>query len=221
MSEVIRRAIVLAAGLGERMRPLTLTTPKPLLEVRGRALIEYHLARLAAAGVREIAVNVCWLKAAFAARLGDGSRYGVALRYFDEGDAPLDVGGGIRNALAYFGDEPFAVVNGDVYTDYPAPPPAPARGVWGHLVLVPNPPQHPAGDFGLECGEVRGDGSRRYTYSGLATLRPELFAGVPPGKRALKPLLDAALRAGRLTGEVYGGQWNDVGTPDRLAALNA
>jgi len=217
----IRRAIVLAAGRGERMRPLTLTTPKPLLQVHGTPLIVHHLRRLAAAGVEDVAVNVSWLKEHFAPALGDGAAFGLRIRYFDEGPEPLDVGGGILNALDFFGDEPFAVVNGDVYSDFALPPPAPADGMLGHLVLVPNPTQHPRGDFGLECAELRLSGAHRYTYSGLATLHPRLFAGLAPGVRPLKPLLDRALTAGRLSAEVYRGIWNDVGTPERLAALNA
>ena len=216
----LRRAIVLAAGFGERMRPLTLTTPKPLLTVGGKPLIVHHLEKLAAAGIREIAINVCWLKQSFPDALGDGARFGVALRYFDEGDAPLEVAGGIRNALDFFNSEPFAVVNGDVYTDRPLSLTAPAAGRLGHLVLVPNPAQHPRGDFALECDEVRLDGPHRYTYSGLASFAPALFDGLPPGRSSLKPLLLRALRAGRLSAEVYGGLWSDVGTPERLAELN-
>ncbi len=217
----VRRAIVLAAGRGERMRPLTLTTPKPLLNVGGTPLIVHHLRRLAAAGIQDVAVNVSWLKDEFPRLLGDGTRYGVRIRYFDEGPEPLDVGGGIFNALPFFEGAPFAVVNGDVYSDYPLPAQLPDAGRLGHLVLVENPVQHPRGDFALECGELRLSGPRRYTYSGLATLHPALFAGVTPGARPLKPLLDRALAAGRLSGEVYAGVWNDVGTPERLAALNA
>ncbi len=223
MSEpvAIRRAIVLAAGRGERMRPLTLHTPKPLLKVGGKPLIVHHLERLAQRGVREIAINLSWLSEQFAPLLGDGSRYGVHIRYFDEGPEPLNVGGGIRNALEFFNDEPFAVVNGDVYTDFPLPVRAPASGVLGHLLLVANPAQHSAGDFALECAEVRPTGARTYTYAGVSTLSPQLFAGLAPGAAPLKPLLLAAMQAGRLTGEVYDGVWNDIGTPERLAAQNA
>lgn len=216
----VRRAIVLAAGLGERMRPLTLTTPKPLLPVAGKPLIVHHLEKLAAAGIREIAINVCWLKGSFPEALGDGTRFGVSIRYFDEGDAPLEVGGGIRNALDFFAGEPFAVVNGDVYTDRPLALGPPVEGVLGHLILVPNPLHHPRGDFGIECGEVRIEGPRRYTYAGIGTFRPELFGGMPRGRAGLRPLLERALRAGRLSAEVHGGLWSDVGTPARLAELN-
>ncbi len=216
----LRRAIVLAAGFGERMRPLTLATPKPLLAVGGKPLIVHHLEKLAAAGIREVAINVCWLKQQFPDALGDGSAFGVSIRYYDEGDAPLEVAGGIRNALGFFDGEPFAVVNGDVYTDRPLALTAPAPGLLGHLVLVPNPAQHPHGDFGLECGEVRTEGPRRYTYAGLASFAPALFDGLPRGRASLKPLLMRALRAGRLSGEVHGGVWSDVGTPERLDELN-
>lgn len=215
----VRRVMVLAAGRGERMRPLTLTTPKPLLPVNGTPLIVHHLRRLRAAGVIDIAINVSWLKEAFAPALGDGSAFGVRITYFDEGDEPLEVAGGIRNALEFFGDEPFGVINADVYTDGPLPLAAPGPGCLGHLLLVPNPPQHPRGDFGLECSEVRLDAPVRHTYAGLAAFRPALFRDLPPGRAPLKPLLLRALRAGRLTGVLYRGLWSDVGTPERLAAL--
>ena len=212
--------MILAAGFGERMRPLTLSTPKPLLPVDGTPLIVRHLRRLAAGGVSDVVINVCWLKDAFRPVLGDGSEFGLRLRYVDEGDAPLEVAGGIRNALEHFGEAPFCVVNGDVYCDYPLPVAAPAPGRLGHLVLVPNPAQHPRGDFALECGEVRLDGARRYTYAGIASFQPTLFASLPAGRAALKPLLVGALRAGRLTGELHEGEWSDVGTPERLEALS-
>jgi N-acetyl-alpha-D-muramate 1-phosphate uridylyltransferase len=216
-----RRALVLSAGRGERMRPLTLATPKPLLEAGGKALIRWHLEALARAGFGEVAVNVSWLGAKLRAALGDGSAFGLAIRWFEEGDEPLEVAGGIRNALDYLGPEPFMVVNGDIFADYPLPPPAPAAGLLAHLVLVPNPPEHPRGDFGLECGELRHAGAPAYTYAGIASFRPELFSALAPGKHRLRPLLERALLAGRVSAEVHRGQWTDVGTPDRLAALDA
>ena len=213
--------MLLAAGRGERMRPLTLALPKPLLPAGGRPLIEWHIERLASGGVAEIGINTSWLGERLRAALGDGTRFGVRLHWFDEGPEPLEAAGGIVNALALFGDEPFAVVNADVWTDYALPPPAPPTGRLAHLVLVDNPAHHPRGDFGLECGELRLDGPRRYTFSGLASYQPRLFAALPAGRRALKPLLDAALGAGLVTGELYTGRWVDVGTPARLAALDA
>ena len=217
----IRRALVLAAGRGERMRPLTDHVPKPLLPVGGRPLITWHLAKLAAAGVREVAINTSWLGDRLREALGDGSGHGVAIRWYDEGPEPLETGGGIVNALGMFGDEPFVAVNGDVWTDLPLPPAAPAVGRLAHLVLVPNPVQHPRGDFGLECGELRQDGPLRYTFSGIATYRPALFAALAPGRRPLKPVLDRALAAGLVSAELHQGRWTDVGTPQRLAELDA
>jgi MurNAc alpha-1-phosphate uridylyltransferase len=215
------RALVLAAGRGERMRPLTDSMPKPLLRVGGRPLIVWHLEKLAAAGVREVAINTSWRGDVLRAALGDGAAYGVVIRWFDEGPEPLETAGGIRNALALFGGEPFAVVNGDVWSDLPLPPPVPAPDRLAHLVLVPNPPQHPRGDFAIECGELRLDGPARYTFSGIATYRPALFEGLVPGRRPLKPILDRAAAAGLVTAELHGGRWVDVGTPERLAQLDA
>jgi len=217
----LRRAMLLAAGRGERMRPLTATVPKPLLEVGGKALIVWHLERLARGGVTEVAINISWLGEKLRAALGDGAGLGLRIAWFDEGPEPLETAGGIRNALAFFGAEPFAVINADVYTEMPLPPAAPAPGRLAQLVLVPNPPQHPRGDFGLECGELRLDGPRRYTFSGIASYRPALFAGLSPGRRALKPVLDRAAHAGLVGAEVFRGRWADVGTPERLAALAA
>ena len=217
----LRRAMLLAAGRGERMRPLTLTVPKPLLQAGGKALIAWHLEALARGGVREVAINTSWLGAALHAALGDGSAFGVRIHWYDEGPEPLETAGGIRNALAAFGDESFAVVNADVFCDRPLPPPAPAAGRLAHLVLVPNPPQHPRGDFALEAGEVRLEGARRYTFSGIASYDPRLFRALSPGRRALKPVLLEAMHAGLVTGEIHAGRWVDVGTPERLAALDA
>jgi MurNAc alpha-1-phosphate uridylyltransferase len=215
------RAMLLAAGRGERMRPLTATLPKPLLAAGGKPLIVWHLERLARGGVTVVAINVSWLGGQLRAALGDGRAFGLHIEWYDEGPEPLETAGGIRNALALFGDEPFAVVNGDVYTDLPLPPPAPAPGRLAHLVLVPNPAEHPRGDFGLECGELRVDGARRYTFAGIASYRPALFAGLVPGRRPMRPVWDRAAHAGLVTAELYGGRWVDVGTPERLAALNA
>lgn len=232
MSPVIRRAMVLAAGRGERMRPLTLTTPKPLLKVGGRPLIEWHLLKLAAAGVTDVVVNTSWLGEQLPQALGDGSRFGLALRYSHEGPEPFETAGGIIAALPWLAPSaapvaPFAVVNGDVWTDAPLPPPVPGETDLAHLVLVDNPPQHPRGDFRLTDGpgrravRPREEGQPSYTFSGLATYWPAFFADLPVGRRPLKPLLDAAIDAGRLVGSHWAGRWTDVGTPERLAALDA
>jgi len=215
------RALILAAGRGERMRPLTLTTPKPLLPVGGKPLIQWHLERLAAAGVREIAINTSWLGRTLQDAIGDGGRFGVTLRWFDEGPEPLETAGGIRNALAFFAGAPFAVVNGDIWCDYALPPPVPAQGRLAHLVLVPNPAHHPRGDFAIECDELRLAGPALHTFSGIATYDPALFAGLAAGRRPLKPVLDRAAVAGLVSAELYAGRWVDVGTPERLAQLDA
>lgn len=215
------KAMVLAAGRGERMRPLTDDTPKPLLCAGGRPLIEYHLLALAGAGVREAVVNLSWHADKLRAHLGDGSRFGLELQFSEEGPVPLETGGGIHRALDRLGPGPFLVVNGDVWTDFPLESLSLPEGALAHLVLVPNPPQHPAGDFWLEPGGRIGHAGERGTYSGLAVFDPDLFAGCLPGRFPLKPLLDRARESGQLTGEFWRGHWHDVGTPERLAALDA
>jgi len=218
---MVKRAMVLAAGRGERMRPLTDKVPKPLLRVGSQTLIERHLVQLARVGIHEVAINVSWLGAALQDALGSGSRYDVRIHWFDEGPEPLETAGGIVNALGFFADEPFVVVNADVYTDHSLRLAEPAPGRLASLVLVPNPPQHPRGDFGLECNELRLGASSRYTFAGIACYHPKFFAGLGSGKRPLKPLLDLAAGAGLVSATVYAGVWEDVGTPERLAALDA
>ena len=217
------RAIVLAAGRGERMRPLTDRTPKPLLPVAGTPLIVWHLRALERAGITEVVVNLSWLGEQIRERLGTGADYGVRLEYSEEGPVPLETGGGIFRALPLLGSGPFVVVNGDVWTDFPlaqlAQRPGPDSDA--HLVLVPNPPQHPRGDFALIEGQVRDTGESRLTYSGIGVFRPELFTGCADGRFPLLPLLRRAIAAGRLGGEAYRGEWNDIGTPDRLASLDS
>ena len=168
-----------------------------------------------------VAINTSLLGEQLRAALGDGAGFGLRIEWFDEGPEPLETAGGIRNALGAFGAEPFAVVNADVYTDRPLPPPVPSAGRLAHVVLVPNPEHHPRGDFGLECGELRLDGPRRYTFAGIATYRPELFAALAPGRRPLRPVLERAAHAGLVSAELHTGRWADVGTPARLAALDA
>ena len=219
------RAMILAAGRGERMRPLTDQMPKPLVPVAGRPLIEYHLAALAAAGVQDCVINCGWLGAQLPATLGDGSRWQLRLHYSDEGWPALETGGGVRRALPLLGDEPFLLINGDVYTDQPLAPllaraQALAPNDLAHLVLVPNPAHNLRGDFGCVAGRVVPKCSDSYTFSGLSVLRPALFEGQRDGAFPLGPLLRDAAIAGRVSGEVSSARWSDVGTPERLAALN-
>ncbi len=216
----VMRAMILAAGRGERMRPLTDHTPKPLLEVGGRTLIEHHLIRLAQAGVREVVINLAHLGERIAQALGDGARQGVRIVYSHEGERALETGGGIFHALPMMGEAPFIVVNGDVYSDFPyASLPTDVPG-WAHLVMVPNPAQHPQGDFLLAGDSVRDEGEPRLTYSGIGVLRRELFADCRAGVFPLAPLLRRAMTAGRVSGQRYDGLWCDVGTPERLRALD-
>lgn len=216
------RAMILAAGRGERMRPLTDHTPKPLLLVGGKPLIAWHIERLAHAGFRDLVINHAHLGKQIESALGDGSHFGVSIAYSDEGEA-LETAGGIANALPLLGAAPFLVVNGDIYTDYDFSQLThqPMDGVVAHLVLVDNPPQHAGGDFYLEGGRLVEYGALRQTFSGIGVYRPELFASVTPGSKArLAPLLHAAIAEKRVTAEHYRGDWVDVGTPERLQALD-
>ncbi|HEY0855460.1 MAG TPA: nucleotidyltransferase family protein [Albitalea sp.] len=223
------KAIILAAGRGERMRPLTDHRPKPLLEVRGKPLIEWHLEALARAGVREVVVNTAWLEQQLVDALGDGSRFGVTLHYSMEGrdhGGALETAGGIAKALPWLG-ECFWVVSGDVFVpgfvfDAAAAQSFDAGGMLAHLWLVPNAPHHPHGDFGIdEQGLAVGEAAQRYTWASVGLFRAALVAGVVPGERAaLRPSLDAAIARRLVSAELWGGEWTDVGTPERLAELN-
>ncbi len=213
------KAMILAAGRGERMRPLTDTTPKPLLTVRGRPLIEHHFAALAGAGITDLVVNTGWLGAKLRDHVGDGRRFGVRVAWSEEGYPPLETGGGVHHALSLLGTGPFWLVNGDVYCQYPFAPRPLAAGAMAHLVLVPNPLQHPDGDFALVAGRVSNAAAGRLTYSGLAIIDPRLLAGCKAGRFPLAPLLRAAADRGEITGELFAGAWSDVGTPERLAQL--
>lgn len=218
------RALILAAGRGERMRPLTDALPKPLLPAGGRPLIDYHIDALARAGIRNLVVNLSWLGDKLRAYLGDGSRYGVRISFSEEGPVPLETGGGIHQALGLLGDAPFWVVNGDINCDFAFDQRGLPPGRLAHLVLVANPPQHPAGDFVLADGLVCGDepaGASRLTFAGISLLHPALFAGARPGRFPLAPLLREAARRGQVSGERHPGRWTDVGTPQRLAQLDA
>ncbi len=218
------RAMILAAGRGERMRPLTDHTPKPLLKVAGRALIEYHLERLAAAGITEVVINHAYLGSQIEQFLGSGQRYGLRITYSPEAEG-LETGGGIYNALPLLGDAPFLVVNADVWTDFPfesalQQPRCP--GDLAHLILVANPAHNAEGDFALSAeGRVLDVGEGRLTFSGIACYRAEFFSHCSPGVFPLAPLLRQAIAAGRVSGECYEGRWVDVGTPARLNALDA
>ena len=227
------KALIFAAGLGERMRPLTDTTPKPLLPVGGKPLIEWHLEKLAALGIREVVVNTSWLAEQFPAALGAGARWDLRVHYAFEGDIPLETGGGMWNALPLLGDAPFLLVNGDVWTDFDfAALPREPRGL-AHLVMVDRPPQATHGDFALDAGGcVRADGAHKLTYAGIGVYRPQLLErwrdAIPEPALAngkpkfpLAPVLRAHMAAGRITGEYHRGRWTDVGTPERLARLDA
>jgi MurNAc alpha-1-phosphate uridylyltransferase len=218
------KAMILAAGRGERMRPLTDTLPKPLIAVHGQPLVERHLERLATAGVREVVINTGWLGERLEAALGDGSRLGVSIAWSREGWPCLETGGGVRKALPLLGPAPFLVLNGDVWTDYPLAGLV-ARAVslpahdLAHLLLVPNPAHHRRGDFTLAGGRVVPACAETHTYSGLAVLRPELLDGSAEGPFPLGPLLREAAIRGQVSGEVYEGRWSDVGTLQRLQEL--
>ena len=213
------KAMILAAGRGERMRPYTDLTPKPLLSVGGKRLIEYHLYALAGIGITDIIINHAHLGQQIEQTLGDGRRYGVTIHYTAEGEQGLETGGGIFNALPLLGHEPFIVINGDVWTDYPLNNLPQEPDGLAHLVLVDTPDFKPEGDFVLEQGRVHeGDGAR-LTFSGIAVYRPALFAGCRAGVFPLAPLLRQAMVSGQISGEHYTGHWVDVGTPQRLQAL--
>jgi N-acetyl-alpha-D-muramate 1-phosphate uridylyltransferase len=213
------KAMILAAGKGERLRPLTLHTPKPLVPVAGVPLIEYHLRALAAAGVTELVINHAWLGAQIEAYLGDGARFGVSIAYSPEGE-PLETGGGILRALPLLGEQPFILINGDIFTDYAfAQLQRPLSGL-AHLVLLDNPAHNPRGDFTLLADGQLLDaqpGQASLTYSGIALLSPQLFAGCVPGAFKLAPLLRQAMAQGLVSGERYVGRWVDVGSHERLA----
>ncbi|MDF1529029.1 MAG: nucleotidyltransferase family protein [Sedimenticola sp.] len=214
--------MILAAGRGERMRPLTDTTPKPLLQVAGKPLIQYHVEALVRAGIKQLVVNHAHLGEQIIDFLGTGERWGVSISYSAEPPGALETGGGIHQALPLLGSAPFWVVNGDVWTDYAFAPYTLSAGTLAHLVMVDNPTQHPAGDFVLNAdGLLSADAGQRFTYSGIGLYRPELFSGCSAGIFPLAPLLREAMARGRVSGEYYAGGWMDIGTPERLAALDA
>jgi len=217
------KAMILAAGLGTRMRPLTLNMPKPLLKVADRALIEYHIERLASAGIREIVINHAWLGTQIEEFLGDGAKYGVSIDYSAESE-PLETAGGIRKALSLLaagGEKQFLLVNGDVFTNYPFENLL-SQSDDPHLVLVPNPEHNPNGDFGLREGRVNSVDEIGYTFSGISRLSIEMFETIALDEKApLAPLLRELIAEGKVSGELFEGFWVDVGTPARLEELNS
>ena len=214
------KAMILAAGRGERMRPLTDHIPKPLLKVGGKSLIVWHLERLAKAGFKEVVINHAHLGEQIEQALGDGSVWGLSIRYSPETTA-LETAGGIANALPFFGDAPFLVVNGDVFTEVDFGALQLVSPNLAHLVMVDNPPQHLDGDFVVDSGKVTNQGNHKLTFSGVGIYHPSLFVDVEQGQAAkLAPLLRLAMAKGLVTGEHYQGVWHDIGTPERLSFLD-
>jgi MurNAc alpha-1-phosphate uridylyltransferase len=216
------KALVFAAGRGERMRPLTDTTPKPLLKAGGKALIEYSIENLAKAGFRDVVINVAYLGQQIIDYCGDGSRWGVSIAYSDEGDTALETAGGIVKALPLLGQQPFLAINSDIICDYPL---AQLRGRQfdlAHLVMIDNPPHHPQGDFSLDStGLLSEQGDNKLTFSGIGLYRPELFAGLSVEPMKLRPVFNAAMQSQRISGERFTGTWIDIGTPERLNELDS
>lgn len=215
------RAMILAAGRGERMRPLTDRLPKPLLPVAGKPLIVHHLEALAAAGVVDVVINHAWLGQLIEQQLGDGQQFGVRIQYSAEGATGLETAGGIKKALPLLGGEPFIVINGDVLSTFnPRVLIATglAPGALAHLVLVPNPPQHPAGDFAFATNLpwLNSTGTELFTFSGIALYHPDFFSEVPDGPQKLAPFLRQAMARQQVSGELFRGYWADIGTPERL-----
>ena len=215
------RAMILAAGRGERLRPLTDRIPKPLVPVRGKPLIEYHLEALAAAGFREIVINQGHLGELLPEELGDGGRWGVNIHWSVEPREPLETGGGIHQALPLLGDGPFLVVNGDIFCAYPFARLRAVKCDHAHLVMVPNPPHNPDGDFALRSAIIQEDGPERLTFAGIAVYHPRLLAGCEAGRYSVIPILKRAMREHIVTGERFDGPWNDIGTLERLEQAEA
>ncbi len=213
------RAMILAAGRGERLRPLTDSIPKPLLEVGGKLLIEHHLEHLAAAGFREVVINLSHLGDQIRDTLGNGNTWGLNIHYSPEPPGALDTGGGIKQALPLLGEAPFAIINGDVFSSYPLARLRAIKCDHAHLVLVPNPAHNPKGDFVLQGGYVNADGQPRRTFSGISVYHPRFFDTAPTGSFSVVPMLQAAMALQQVTGQLYNGVWHDIGTLERLEAL--
>lgn len=211
--------MILAAGRGERLRPLTDTIPKSLVEVRGKSLLERHLENIRAAGIEDVVINLGWLGQEIRDRIGSGSMFDLTVEYSDEGENVLDTGGGIHKALPLLGREPFLVVNADIYTDIPLASVALLNESVAHIVLVPTPEYRAGGDFDLDDGVVKNGEAPTLTFSGVAMYRPAFFDSCEAGRYSIVPMLRAAADSGRLYGMLYEGVWADVGTPERLAAL--
>jgi MurNAc alpha-1-phosphate uridylyltransferase len=215
------KVMILAAGRGERLRPLTDHTPKPLIEVAGKPLVEWTIEQLVASGYTELVINVAHLGQKIIDRLGDGEQFGCEIRYSEEGERGLETGGGIYKALPLLGEQPFMVINGDIATDFPFHTlPASLQGA-AHLVLVPNPPHNPKGDFSLNDGWVSEQGRVCHTFSGIGVYHPNLFAGCHSGHFPLAPLLRKAMLNHTITGEIHPGFWLDIGTVERLKVLES
>jgi MurNAc alpha-1-phosphate uridylyltransferase len=213
------RAMILAAGRGERLRPLTDTTPKPLLEVAGKLLIEHHLERLASAGFREIVINLSHLGDKIRDTLGNGSNWDLNIHYSPEPVGALGTGGGIKQALPHLGEAPFAIINGDVFTDYPLSRLRAIKCDQSHLVLVPNPAHNPNGDFALAGGYVVENQKPRFTFSGISVYHPRFFDTAAAGNFSVVPMLQSAMAQQQVTGQLYKGVWHDIGTIKRLETL--
>lgn len=213
-------AMILAAGRGERLRPITDKLPKALVKVGGDTLIELHLQRIAAAGIRTVVINLGWLGTQIVDVVGSGQRFGLNVVYSPEYDSILDTGGGIGRALPVIGEAPFWVINADIYTDMPLTADGFDAQYLAHLILVPTPAYKAGGDFDLCGGKLANTTEQNLTYSGTACYRPAFFRDAPSGRFSVVPLLRAAVDRGEVSGSVYDGRWHDVGTPDRLAELN-
>ena len=215
------RAMILAAGRGERMRPLTDSLPKPLLEVRGKPLIVWHLEKLARNGFKDVVINIAHLGYKLPEYLGDGSKWNVNISYSDEqNEGALESAGGIKKALSLLGDEPFLVVNGDVFCDYEFDATFDLKGKKAHLILVPNPEHNPKGDFGLKDEELQNSADEMYTFSGISYYHPSFFDNVALQKSPLAPLLRKAITKSDISAELFGKTWHDIGTPQRLKEIN-
>ncbi len=215
------KAMILAAGRGERMRPLTDTLPKPLLEVHGKPLIVHHLENLSQSGFKEVIINIAHLGYKIPEALGDGSRWGLNITYSDEQKSgALESLGGIVNALPLLGDEPFLVVNGDVFCDYEFKRDFDLGEKMAHLILVPNPPHNEKGDFGLKGSLVCNEADDMFTFSGIGYYNPKIFTDKKPIKAPLAPLLREMIEKNKISGELYKGIWHDIGTPQRLQKIN-